>query len=229
MNITCRPISSWPWPETPAAERKRAQFKKPGGRNYAGTYVPRRPTPVGQTITELKRELAHLGAEDAVLELDLTERDIRLDGWPRSDARSRSPRVVLSLPRTRHGPLRYGTDRYDRWEDNLRAIRLSLEALRAVDRYGVTRRGEQYAGWKALPPAAGASVTVTAHEAADILASHAPGFTAEDVLAHPWDFEGAHRMARKATHPDRNAGDQRRWDEVERAAEVLRRHHRVAP
>lgn len=36
------------------------------------------------------------------------------------------------------------------WEDNLRAIALALEALRKVDRYGVTRRGEQYTGWKQL-------------------------------------------------------------------------------
>lgn len=30
--------------------------------------------------------------------------------------------------------------------------RSGLEALRAVDRHGITRRGEQYAGFKALPP-----------------------------------------------------------------------------
>ncbi len=30
---------------------------------------------------------------------------------------------------------------------------LSLEALRKVDRYGVTRNNEQYTGWTQLPPA----------------------------------------------------------------------------
>jgi hypothetical protein len=37
------------------------------------------------------------------------------------------------------------------WRDNLRAIALGLEALRAVNRYGITRGiGEQYAGFLQL-------------------------------------------------------------------------------
>ncbi len=32
----------------------------------------------------------------------------------------------------------------------MRAVALSLQALRAVDRYGVTKRGEQYVGWRAI-------------------------------------------------------------------------------
>ena len=47
----------------------------------------------------------------------------------------------------------YPCDKYSNWQANLRAIALSLEALRAEDRYGVTRRAEQYKGWaKLLPP-----------------------------------------------------------------------------
>ena len=45
-------------------------------------------------------------------------------------------------------PLRYVLT----FDENLRAIGLSLQALRAVDRYGVTKRGEQFTGWKRLPP-----------------------------------------------------------------------------
>jgi len=47
--------------------------------------------------------------------------------------------------------LGYATAEYDDWQDNLRAIALAMEALRAVDRYGVSKRGEQYQGWKQLP------------------------------------------------------------------------------
>jgi hypothetical protein len=36
---------------------------------------------------------------------------------------------------------------------NARAIALGLEALRKVDRYRITKRGERYTGWSALPPA----------------------------------------------------------------------------
>jgi hypothetical protein len=44
----------------------------------------------------------------------------------------------------------YATDVCANWEHNVRSIALGLEALRAVDRYGITRRGEQYAGFMQL-------------------------------------------------------------------------------
>jgi len=43
-------------------------------------------------------------------------------------------------------------DSFKDWEANLRAIALSLERLRAADRYGVTtEEKEQYIGWLRLP------------------------------------------------------------------------------
>lgn len=43
----------------------------------------------------------------------------------------------------------YATDVCDLWQHNVRSVALGLEALRAVDRYGISRRGEQYAGFRA--------------------------------------------------------------------------------
>lgn len=43
----------------------------------------------------------------------------------------------------------FATDAYALWEHNVRAIALTLEALRAVDRYGTTG-GRQYAGFRQL-------------------------------------------------------------------------------
>ncbi len=43
----------------------------------------------------------------------------------------------------------YATDACEFWQHNVRSIALGLEALRAVDRYGISRRGEQYAGFRA--------------------------------------------------------------------------------
>lgn len=220
FTFICRPISSYPVPET--RDRQRARFlgrgRGSGDPNFRG---PLRPTPIGQTLDELRRELAYLAARDVVLELDLQEGDLRLDGWPRADARPRTPRVVLSFG-SKYGPVRYPCDTFDRWEDNVRAIRLALEALRTVDRYGVTRRGEQYTGWKALP--AQSSATVSVEAAAEVLGRFSLGGSRPILLSRD-AFQEAHRRARAATHPDRNDGSRASWDAVEAAAAVLMAHH----
>lgn len=105
--------------------------------------------PLRRTLTLLRRELEQLQAKNIVIELDVTDRDIRLDGYPRANARIASPAVRVTFD-SRYGPLRYETAEYRDWQDNLRAIALSMESLRAVDRYGVSKRGEQYRGWKQL-------------------------------------------------------------------------------
>lgn len=134
MQVTFRPIVTWPGEST--RRRKHSRFR-------AG---------YSDTLRLLDIELVKLQARDVVIELWLSESEIRLDGMPRSGSRPRSPGVILSFI-SRYGPLRYLCDSYGLWEDNLRAIALSLEALRAVDRHGMSSRGEQYTGWKALPVA----------------------------------------------------------------------------
>jgi hypothetical protein len=51
---------------------------------------------------------------------------------------------------TKHGPLVYSADSCALGQHNVRSIALGLEALRAVERYGVTHQGEQYTPWKAI-------------------------------------------------------------------------------
>ncbi len=136
---TVRPLAQWPYPQSVARERKRSPFR----------------ATLTATHRLLAAELQHLQAKNVVLQIDVPDRMIRVDGALRSDARADTPRLILSFD-SRFGPLSYPCDRFEEWQDNLRAIALSLEHLRAVDRYGVTKRGEQYSGWTALPPAAAA-------------------------------------------------------------------------
>lgn len=106
------------------------------------------------TVALLERELRAHGARNIILEVDLREQDLRLDGLPRADRNARTPGIVLSFEATRvpgKPALRYEVATFTDWRDNVRGVALGLQALRAVDRYGVTKRGEQYAGWKALP------------------------------------------------------------------------------
>jgi hypothetical protein len=94
-----------------------------------------------------------LGGRDITMGVGLDEYDIRQDGQPRANARARiHPGVEISFDSRDHGRQTFATDEYDDWQDNVRAIALSLEALRAVERWGVSK-GRQYTGLR--PPAAG--------------------------------------------------------------------------
>lgn len=170
---------------------------------------------LGTTLRTLGRELSMLDAKRVVLEVAFEERHIRLDGLPRSGSSPSHPGVRLSFD-SRWGPLRYETGEYRSWEDNLRAIALSMEALRAVDRYGVSRRGEQYRGWRQLT--AGATTPedsiVTREQATDVLVA-ASGLSAAE------EFGVIVRAAVKRTHPDREGGDADEFRKVQRAKQVL--------
>lgn len=194
MQIRFRPIQAWPGALT--VGRKDAPFR--------ATF--------DDTLRVLEVELDMIGAHDVVVELALTEADIRIDGWPRAIAKPSHPGVILSFD-SRYGDLRYFTDLFDDskvwrkgtqagyqhlpgWHANLRAIALGLEALRKVDRYGITRKGEQYTGWRSLTQ--GSEAPMSREEALTFLADSA-GLT---LLAAGRDIERAYRAAAKRLHPD---------------------------
>ena len=180
------------------------------------------------TVETLARELRALGATRIVVEIDgLEERDLRLDGLPRANARP-GDAVRISFE-SRWGPLRYETAEFTRgwygddkagWQANVRAIALSMEALRKVDRYGVSKRGEQYRGWRALPTGTDpADSIVTVEQAVAVI--HA---TVSDLYDLE-DVDGPHatdavREAIRRTHPDRG-GDPSEFRKVMRARELV--------
>lgn len=169
------------------------------------------------TLRLLSTELDNLGCTGAVaFRVDAVAADIRQDGMLRARARVGFPGVVVSFA-SRHGPLSYATDAYEQqwtgglssWQANLRAIALGLEALRAVDRYGITRSGEQYTGWLAIEAAA--TGFATADDALRWLArqvgeEYTPGTDGTGLLR---------RVARKV-HPDvgGNRADWLLWDQA---------------
>jgi hypothetical protein len=106
---------------------------------------------------------------------------------------------------SKYGPLRYGCDTFTTYEANLRAIALALEALRLVDRYGVTKRGEQYKGWLALE-----EHTVSQEEAEQFLLTYG----SRDNL------RGAYRAAAMVLHPDKG-GSADEWARLQNAKVVL--------
>lgn len=193
----------------------------PGPRNQGPIRSPFKAS-YTKTCALLDRELSMLDAEHVVIQADCDTSQIRRDGMLRADARMRGPGVIVSFE-SRYGPLSYPCDRFSDWQDNLRAIALSLEALRAVDRYGVTRRSEQYRGWKAIT-LRGDDEFNNAGEAAYFLARHCPGVTATGIQADVEQARRAYKHAAAENHPDRG-GAADLFNRITSAWEVLRAWH----
>jgi len=180
-------------------------------------------TAYNQTLKLLDKELGMLGVREAVIQIDLPESKIRHDGLPRSDARPEYQGVILSF-KSKYGPLRYATDTFDFWQDNLRAIALGLESLRKVDRYGITKRGEQYTGWKQLP----AAITEVSdiHEAAAFLARYS-GLKPVEILKDGEVYRSAWRKSALKLHPDRG-GTVENFDLLQKIKKLFESHFQKA-
>lgn len=205
--LVTRPLG--PWMEAVTADRRPPRFKAAWS----------------DTQALLVREAEMLGADLVVVQIDVTEQDLRRDGMIRANARIAFPGVRVSF-KSRHGPLTYATDAYEAqwsgdmpgWQANVRAIALSLEALRAVDRHGVTRKGEQYRGFTALTQTANGRMT--REEAANLIASGLDGYTAAQLLYDPEAIQSAHRTLTRRHHPDRG-GDPDLFARINLARDVL--------
>lgn len=206
-SMTLRPIEQWPG--KPTATRQRSNFSAPWR----------------STLDLLDRELHYLGKSNrnapTILQVALREQDFRNDGMPRANARPTHPGVILSIE-SKHGPLSYPCDRFDLWQDNLRAIALSLEALRKVDRYGVTKNAEQYTGFKALGSGSAEQIRPT-FESADHAERYIRSLVEkrDDATTKHDTFRSVYRRAQALTHPDVMLS-RAEWDVVEVAGEVLR-------
>jgi len=179
----------------------------------------RKPTPFGvkysKLLDDLEREMAHLGARDIVIQSYFRREDIRNDGWPRSSAAKPSdPGVILSFVRRKDNQeISFPCDTYLTWESNLRAISLTLTALRAINRYGVTQHDEQYKGWAKLPPA---STSMTKKEALQFI-----HLQTGIVVDSADKLKEAYRAAARKVHPDVNNGSDGQFILLSRAKETL--------
>jgi hypothetical protein len=187
-----RPITNWPGQST--IQRRPSQFQ----------------ASFSDTVKLLDRELRLLDPKDphmpvCVLQIAMREQDFRIDGMPRANAVPSHPGVILNIETRNKPPMSFPCDTFTHWHHNLRAIALTLEALRKVDRYGVTQTGQQYRGWQAIEakPAGITSATAAIARLAEI---------AQLSPTSDYDAADTYRQARREAHPDRNNGDQALWD-----------------
>lgn len=168
-------------------------------------------------------EVERLNGRNLVVEVDIREQDLRRDGTIRANAReAASPAVVIAFEAT-HGPMLFRCDTFHApyrdqgpdWQHNVRAVALTLQALRAVDRYGATDTGQQYQGFKAIgggTPMPAAPERMSSSAAAELIRSYGP--------AGEVSLESAYRRALRATHPDMG-GQRDDFERVQAAARVL--------
>jgi len=212
LTIQFRSLAEWPahQPSTPYYRRENARF--------TASYPDR--------ITLLERELEQISAKDVVLESVLPKSKARRDGWPMSDAKG-GPGIIVSFVQAGE-PREMLADRYHDWRDNLHAIGKALDALRAVDRWGLTKKAAQYEGFRpALPPPAKVVAITTTSQAAEFVAKQAGvGRTiAPEILNDPETLAYYYRLAAKQLHPDQG-GSHELFVQLQTAKELLDKHHK---
>lgn len=151
---------AWPmhWRRTPPGGRRRASFRR------TVTTEATRYNNIGQPIRErlqrpealtvataldrLEAELGRLGASNEILSSNLP---VGVRGLPLSNrAEPADPGVAVYI--TLNGkPLVFACDKWDRVADNIAAIAQHIDALRRIDRYGVGKVEQAFAGYAALP------------------------------------------------------------------------------
>lgn len=201
-SLTFRPLAAWPHKLTPRHLRKR---------------WPSDVT-LSRAMRSVVQQLDLLGCiGSAYIEADVEEKHIRQDGQLYASAKANSPGVIVSARHRTLGDLRWACDRFASLAENLRAIAMTISALRAVDRYGCVRDAEQFRGFKALPEKAS---TTMPRAAALAVLTRVTGIPLTDTASDD-ALAKVLRVARSRSHPDRNNGDREQWDHVETAAGVL--------
>lgn len=193
-----------------------------GRRTAEPRYAPFRAS-LERTLRDLQFELDAIDAEAVRLLIDMLPEHFRVNGRPRATAKADSDGIVLVVGKSAQGPLRFPCDTYLTWQGNLRAIALGMNALRAVDRYGITKSGEQYQGWKEITSGRQGLPTMSKMDAIAVVYERAglerptnePAKAALDDVA---------RMAKKRAHPDQHGGNEDYWNQVDNALQIIREH-----
>lgn len=208
-NVAVRPIDAWPGQLLKPGERRSSQFRAKWS----------------DTLELLDRELWNLNARAVVLQMAVQPGQVRKDETGLlAHVRPEHPGIVLSFTGGK-GALSYPCDTFVTWHDNARAIAKTLENLRAVDRYGVSKGGQQYTGWSQLPPGRPMAGPMTREEAAAFIAEHAdplgriPGM--QTGLLAGRVVEAAYRSAAKVLHPDSVGGSTEAFQRLQEAKRVL--------
>ena len=136
MSIEAYPLQ-WPEGKSRAKYRQRAKFKTAFSTARDGVY----------------HEVSLLGGKQPVLSSNLM---LRQDGLPLAKQRNPDDPGVAVYFTYKDQQMCFACDKWDRVTDNIQAVRLTIEALRGIARWGSGDMMEQaFHGFKTLPPPGG--------------------------------------------------------------------------
>lgn len=88
-------------------------------------------------------------ATDPEIAIVALDDQFTLAGQPKATLKVLHPGAIVTFESAK-GRLTFHTDAFPWLHDNLHAIAAGLEALRAIERYGIASSGEQFAGFAQL-------------------------------------------------------------------------------
>jgi len=207
LDAIFRPVEAWPGEKTPGYKRQKARF----GAKYS------------TTLDDLERELGCLKAKDVIVQCYFELKEIRNDGWPRSSASPSEPGVILTFSQGRDA-ISMPCDTFLHWHQNLLAIALTLNKLRMVNEYGVTKHNEQYQGFKRIA-APKSPDQMTVDEAAEFLELQSC-ISAAGMIKDPALANDAYKKSALRWHPDSPNGNHEMFVRAGVAIQILRDFHK---
>lgn len=158
------------------------------------------PNSVYSEVKGLKEELGRMNARNIIISTNIP---LKNDGNPYSTYQRPSDVGVAVYFTKDNKAMALCCDKWNTVEANLKALSMSVDAMRGLDRWGVSEiMNRAFMGFKALP-------------------EKAASFPWWDVLgvsrtATRKDVEAAYKKKVKSHHPD-NGGDPNKWEELREA------------
>jgi hypothetical protein len=195
---------AWPegWKRTPKSLRRRLPAD----------------VPFGVARDRLFRELRLMGVTEQTITIS-SDIPLRADGLPRADRGEPQDPGIAVYFKFDGRDLSFACDSYETTRDNLRALALTIEALRGIQRWGASDLMDRaFRGFAALPEKATSPWRETL------------GFKSDELVTHD-RIDARFRDLVKEHHPDYNPNDpnaDERFRQIIEAREIARREVQAA-
>lgn len=206
------PVEAYPlrWPQHVPRKKVRVagRFSSTTQRSFSsgGTYRAKTDLSIAEAIRRLFDELDRLGAQGIVVSSNV---EVRQDGLPRSGARKPDDPGVCVYFHHEGRAQALPCDTYTEVAQNIAAIAKHLEAVRAIERFGVSSAHQMFDGFVALPS--------NERHWWEVFGWKAP---TKDRAA----VEARYRAIAKERHPDSPGGSHAAMAELNRAKEEALNH-----